>query len=83
MALDSVVNRLYGSDTELSSIPKRVLIPGGIIYQIGRILKQEEAKYGPNFPRRSVAMTSAVVTDFVKTAGYVAVAVLFTYAAMH
>jgi hypothetical protein len=80
MAIDSkLVDSVYRRDEQLSSIFRRVLIPGGLIFTMNRTLQSEEVRYGQNTPRRVVAMTSAIVLDVVKTGMYVGVSLLSYY----
>jgi hypothetical protein len=83
MAIDGkLVDFVYGRDEQFSSVSsifRRILIPGGIIVTIDRILQSEEARYFKNTPRRVVGLTSAVVTDVVKTGMYVGIPLLSYY----
>lgn len=87
MGIDGIVERIYGPKddpngkvgTYVTGMIKTVLIPGGIIVHMDRLLKQEETRHGPNTPRRIFAMGSAVVTDVVKTGMYVAIPLLSYY----
>ena len=79
MAIEAIVNALYGRDGALSTIHRYAFIPGGSIVAIKRMLDKEEAQYGHNGPRSTLALTSAAVVELVKTGGYAAVLTMAYY----
>ena len=80
MGIDKLVDVVYGRNEELSSMLKRILVPGGLVLTVKHILKKEEGEQGyVNHPRHAIFLGSAVITDVVKTAMYVGVSTMVYY----
>ena len=57
---------IYGRESDLSSICRRSVIPGGTIITASDIIKREESTYGPNVPRKLVLYGSALGTEIFR-----------------